>query len=62
MDGSGRIGGHVSRLVHMQTGLAHPWMNHFQDAYPDKAQPRIAELRDQIMKSRSLKARRMTTQ
>ena len=40
----GRIGGRVDLLIHRESGLRHPWYNHFADAYPPEAQPRLKEL------------------
>jgi UDP-3-O-[3-hydroxymyristoyl] glucosamine N-acyltransferase len=44
----GRIAGHVTSLINLESGLQHPWMNHFADAYPPEAQTRIRELLEAI--------------
>lgn len=48
----GRVVNHVSRLVSLATGLRHPWMRHYRDAYPSEAQPRIDALLDEVMANR----------
>jgi acetyltransferase-like isoleucine patch superfamily enzyme len=46
---AGEVVSHVSQLGNRQLGIQHPWMNHFADAYPVAAQPRIRALLQQIM-------------
>ncbi len=44
----GRVIGSLRRLRDAETGISAPWMQHFADAYPGEAQPRIAELHARI--------------
>jgi UDP-3-O-[3-hydroxymyristoyl] glucosamine N-acyltransferase len=48
----GEVVSHVALMAHMETGTSHPWMRHFQDAYPLEAQERIRALGDQILAER----------
>jgi len=48
----GKAVSHVTLLVNLESGVNHPWMNHFADAYPAAAQERIGALRDAIHASR----------
>jgi UDP-3-O-[3-hydroxymyristoyl] glucosamine N-acyltransferase len=48
----GSVGGHVSGLVNLETGLRHPWMRHFTERYPEHVRPRLAALLEQIMATR----------
>ena len=48
----GRVSGHVTSLVNLESGLQHPWMNHFADAYPPEAQERIRTLLEAIRRQR----------
>jgi acetyltransferase-like isoleucine patch superfamily enzyme len=45
----GRLIAHITQLGNRHLGIRHPWMNHFADAYPDAAQPRIRELHQAIL-------------
>ena len=45
----GDVIAHVSQLASMEDGVAHPWMGHFADAYPEAAWPRIEALRKGIL-------------
>ena len=47
----GRIRFHVSRLMDLETGLRHPWMTHYRSVYPERAQPRLDALLEEIMKT-----------
>jgi len=38
--------------MHLETGLRHPWMQHFGDAYPAECQERLAGLKQRILKNR----------
>lgn len=49
----GEVKFHVSRLLDLDTGLRHPWINHFGYVYPEQAQSRLTTLLDEIMKTRS---------
>ncbi len=48
----GIVVSHVSLLVHPESGIRHPWMEHFADAYPAETQERIARLGRAILASR----------
>ncbi len=48
----GRVVSHVSTLMHLPSGLRHPWMRHFAEAYPAECQGRLNELLDKILQSR----------
>lgn len=48
----GTVASHVSLLVHPESGLRHPWTEHFADAYPAEARERIARLGAEIAASR----------
>lgn len=45
----GKIIGSVRRLKYKPAELQHPWMEHHADAYPEEAQARIAEVREEIL-------------
>jgi len=47
-----KVAFHVSRLMDLETGLQHPWMHHFRDAYPERTHPRLATLLAQIESSK----------
>ena len=49
----GAIVSHVSMLVHLPSGLRHPWMTHFASHYPAEAQPRLEALRAAILAERA---------
>jgi len=48
----GHIVSHVSTLMHFPSGLRHPWMRHFAEAYPAECQDRLKELLDKILQNR----------
>jgi acyl-[acyl carrier protein]--UDP-N-acetylglucosamine O-acyltransferase len=48
----GCVVSHVSTLMHMQSGLRHPWMRHFAEAYPAECQDRLKKLLDKILYNR----------
>ena len=48
----GRIKFHVHRLMDLDSGLSHPWMQHFRQIYPDHAQSRLDALLTNILASR----------
>ncbi|MFN2588984.1 MAG: hypothetical protein ABR613_12825 [Actinomycetota bacterium] len=45
----GRVSGRVDRLMNLASGLRHPWLRHFTEAYPEDARARLASLRDEIL-------------
>lgn len=47
--GNSQIVGHVSKLINPETGLKHPWMNHFYTKYPKETHERINLLREKIL-------------
>lgn len=47
----GTIVNHVKRLIHLDTGLQHPWMNHFRRGFPAQADERLEALRQEILAS-----------
>lgn len=49
----GRIVNHVKRLVHLASGLQHPWMNHFRRGFPEECYPRLEALQRRILESQS---------
>lgn len=48
----GKIINHVANLIHMPSGIRHPWMRHFADAYPEKCRERLASLEKRILENR----------
>lgn len=46
------ISGSVGYLVHMESGLRHPWMRHFRRGYPPQATARLDALLEAILGSR----------
>lgn len=48
----GRIKFHVTRLMDLDSGLSHPWMQHYRQVYPDHAQARLEALLAKILASR----------
>ena len=48
---NGAIVNHVRRLVHLETGLQHPWMSHFERGFPADALERLGALRRRILAS-----------
>src|ERR1017187_6429148 len=48
----GEVVAHVTQLNNRKLGIAHPWMGHFADAYPEEAQPRIKALHEEILADR----------
>lgn len=50
----GRLVGHVSSLMRLDSGLRHPWMSHAQSLFPSRAHDRITALRDEVLASRKL--------
>uniref|UniRef100_Q025I7 Transferase hexapeptide repeat containing protein n=1 Tax=Solibacter usitatus (strain Ellin6076) TaxID=234267 RepID=Q025I7_SOLUE len=57
MDGDpGKMVGHVTLLVHMESRLQHPWMNHYADAYPAEAQDDLRKLLEDIRNQRPRRA------
>ncbi len=48
----GHIVSHVSTLMHLPSGLRHPWMRHFAEAYPPECQGRLRELLGKISQNR----------
>lgn len=53
VEGKNLIRGHVSKLINIETGIRHPWMNHFFDKYPEEEHRRIKELGLKIKESYS---------
>ncbi len=51
---SGAIVNHVRRLVHLGTGLQHPWMNHFRRGFPPECHERLEVLRREILAGRDV--------
>jgi UDP-3-O-[3-hydroxymyristoyl] glucosamine N-acyltransferase len=49
----GRILFHVSRLMDIETGLNHPWMQHYRRVYPAHAQERLERLLERIQATRT---------
>jgi carbonic anhydrase/acetyltransferase-like protein (isoleucine patch superfamily) len=49
----GRVLCHITMLMNLESGLQHPWMNHFADAYPPEAQGRIRALLEAIRSQRA---------
>ncbi|NOZ55943.1 MAG: hypothetical protein GXO73_04020 [Calditrichaeota bacterium] len=47
----GSVVNHVKRLVHLGTGLQHPWMNHFRRGFPEDCNERLEALRREILAS-----------
>jgi len=47
----GLIVNHVRNLVHLRSGLQHPWMNHFRRGFPDECLERLENLRREILAS-----------
>jgi UDP-3-O-[3-hydroxymyristoyl] glucosamine N-acyltransferase len=45
----GELIAHVTQLTNRKLGIAHPWMGHFADAYPEEAQHRIRALHQDIL-------------
>lgn len=45
----GQVVSHVTQLGQKKLGIAHPWMGHFADAYPEAAQERIQALHQEIL-------------
>lgn len=39
----------VKFLLDIGSGTRHPWMKHFADAYPDEAQERLRQLKEEIL-------------
>lgn len=52
VDHNGELICHVSHLINLETGTRHPWMRHFNHAFPEKAQSRIKKLLDEIMEAK----------
>jgi len=48
----GTVVSHVSTLMHLPSGIRHPWMRHFAEAYPPECQDRLRELLDKIAQNR----------
>lgn len=48
----GRLVGHVSSLLRLDSGLRHPWMSHAHSLFPPRAHERIAALREEVLGSR----------
>jgi hypothetical protein len=48
----GEVVAHVTQMVQRKLGIAHPWMGHFADAYPEEAQARIRALHEDILADR----------
>jgi UDP-3-O-[3-hydroxymyristoyl] glucosamine N-acyltransferase len=48
----GMVVNHVSRLMHLESGLRHPWMRHFRSAYPTHTHGRLDELLQEILANR----------
>jgi UDP-3-O-[3-hydroxymyristoyl] glucosamine N-acyltransferase len=48
----GQVINHVSRLMHLEGGLRHPWMRHYRSAYPYHAQARLDALLEEILANR----------
>lgn len=48
----GIVVNHVSKLMHLNSGLRHPWMRHFRSAYPAHAHSRLDELLQEILDNR----------
>jgi UDP-3-O-[3-hydroxymyristoyl] glucosamine N-acyltransferase len=44
----GEVTGDVHRLLSLEHGLRHPWMNHFTRGYPPEALPRIEALKRKL--------------
>lgn len=57
----GDVVSHVALMAHMETGTSHPWMRHFQDAYPPEAHERIRCLGEQILAERRRFRRRKSS-
>lgn len=49
----GRVINHVSRLMDLGSGLRHPWMRHYHEAFPPQAQERLATLMQNVMASKA---------
>jgi UDP-3-O-[3-hydroxymyristoyl] glucosamine N-acyltransferase len=45
---NGEVTGDVHRLLSLEHGLRHPWMNHFTRGYPPEALPRIEALKRKL--------------
>ena len=48
-DTSSKISLHVKNLIHIDSGIRHPWMRHFSEKYPPEAQSRIKKLYNEIL-------------
>lgn len=48
----GAVVNHVSRLMHLEGGLRHPWMRHFRSAYPADIHGRLDELLQEVLVNR----------
>lgn len=44
----GQVVGDVRRLLSLEHGLRHPWMNHFHRGYPDDARARLQALKQKL--------------
>jgi UDP-3-O-[3-hydroxymyristoyl] glucosamine N-acyltransferase len=47
-----KVVNHVSRLMHLPSGLRHPWMRHYRKGYPAGVQPRLDILLKEINATR----------
>ena len=45
----GRVKFHVSHLMEFDTGLSHPWMQHYRSVYPEHAIPRLDSLMEAVL-------------
>lgn len=44
----GELAGTVRHLVHFESGLRHPWFDHFKEVYPVRAHARIEQLSTEV--------------
>lgn len=47
-----RVVSHVTGLMHLPTGTRHPWLRHFQSAFPAEAENRLRQLLAEISANR----------
>lgn len=48
----GHVVNHVSQLLHLPSGLRHPWMRHYRKGYPPEAIARLEKLEKEILENR----------
>jgi UDP-3-O-[3-hydroxymyristoyl] glucosamine N-acyltransferase len=46
---NGAVVNSVRRLVHLDSGLQHPWMNHFHRGFPESCHARLEALRREVL-------------